>query len=132
MLRSPLLVIGHILTVDILGLVQKMVGGPEYNNTGSYSRRSLPFSPLTRFSPSPPPLLPAPLFAPATQTKRRQGIIGYLPEYLQDRTIDNPFSQRCQLSLQRHTTSFLALNKTAESVVSVIRMRPGKMDLKKE
>ena len=27
MLRSPLLVIGHVLTVDVIGLVQKMVGG---------------------------------------------------------------------------------------------------------
>ena len=102
MLRSPLLVIGHILTVDILGLVQKMFGGPEYNNTGSYSRRSLPFSPLTRFSPS--PLLPAPLFAPATQTKRRQGIIGYLPEYLQDRTIDEITLFRSAVSYHYNAT----------------------------
>ena len=27
MLRSPLFVIGHVMTVDIIGLVQKMVGG---------------------------------------------------------------------------------------------------------
>ena len=27
MLRSPLLVIGHVLTVDVIELVQKMVGG---------------------------------------------------------------------------------------------------------
>ena len=36
----------------------------EYKNNGSYSRRSLPFSPLSHFSPSPSPSL----FAPATQT----------------------------------------------------------------
>ena len=36
----------------------------EYKNTGSYSRHSLHFSPLSLFSPSP---LPPPLFAPATQ-----------------------------------------------------------------
>ena len=55
MLRSALLMIGHVLTVDFIGLVQKMVGGIQ-KLTGSYSRRSLPFSSLSRFSPSPLPL----------------------------------------------------------------------------
>lgn len=44
MLRSSLLVIGHILTVDIKGLVKKMVGGIE--NNASFSRHSLAFSPV--------------------------------------------------------------------------------------
>ena len=42
MLRSPVLVIGQVLTIDIIALVKKMVG--EIQNTGCYSRRSLPFS----------------------------------------------------------------------------------------
>ena len=41
MLRSPLPVIGHVLTIDVIGLVEKMVGG--IKNTDSYTRRSLPF-----------------------------------------------------------------------------------------
>ena len=36
MLRCALLVIGHALTVDFIGLVQKMLGGIQ--NTGSYTR----------------------------------------------------------------------------------------------
>ena len=36
--------IGHILTVDIKGLVKKMVGGIQ--NNASFRRRSLAFSPI--------------------------------------------------------------------------------------
>ena len=41
-----ILVIGHVFTVVVIGLVRKLVGGIQ--NTGSYSRLFLPFSP-TRF-----------------------------------------------------------------------------------
>ena len=54
-----ILVIGHVLTVVVIGLVWKVKLWAQYKNTGSYSRLSLPFS-FLRFS-SPPPL-----FAPAT------------------------------------------------------------------
>ena len=39
MLRSPLLVTGHVLTVDVIGLVHKMVGEwEEYKNTQSWTK----------------------------------------------------------------------------------------------
>ena len=38
-----ILVIGHVFTVVVIGLVRKLVGGIQ--NTGSYSRLFLPFSP---------------------------------------------------------------------------------------
>ena len=56
--------IGHVLTIDVIGVAEKK-SWAEYKNTGSQSRRSLPFSPLSRFSSSPSPSL----FAPATQAK---------------------------------------------------------------
>ena len=61
MLRGALLVIGHVLTVDIIGLVQKMEGGIQKH---LLLKRALPslFSSFPLFSLS----LPPPLFAPAT------------------------------------------------------------------
>ena len=68
MLRGALLVIGHILTVDIIGLVQKMVGGIQKHRLLKQVLPSL-FSSFTLFSLSPPTPypLPPPLFASATQ-----------------------------------------------------------------
>ena len=54
---APLLVIGHVFTVVVIGLVWKLVGGIQ--NIGSYSRLSLPFS-FSRFSPLPLPFLHLP------------------------------------------------------------------------
>ena len=62
MLRSPLLVIGHVLTVDIIGLVQKMVGGIQ-KNPAHAAGAPFPFCPLSQFSPSPSP----PHLAPTMQ-----------------------------------------------------------------
>ena len=56
MLRSHLLAIGPIFTVDVIGLVEKMVGAIQIHQP-LLSRRSLPFSPLSHFSPSPSHLL---------------------------------------------------------------------------
>ena len=51
MLRSALLVIGHVLTVDVIGLVQKMVGEMQKHRL---LLQKLPLSsPRSRFSPSP-------------------------------------------------------------------------------
>ena len=50
MLRGALLVIGHILTVDIIGLVQKMVGGIQKLRL---LKQVLPS--LFSFPPPPPP-----------------------------------------------------------------------------
>ena len=52
-LRSTLLLIGHVLTVDAVGLVEKIVAAIQ--KTGSYSGRPLPLSPLSRFSSTPSP-----------------------------------------------------------------------------
>ena len=65
MLRSALLVIGHVLTVDVIGLVQKMVGGIQKHRLLLQTLPSL-FPSLALFSPPPPPN-PPPLFAPAPQ-----------------------------------------------------------------
>ena len=61
MLRSTLLVIGHVLTVDGIGLVQKMIGGIQKHR---FLKQALPslFPSFTLFSLLPSP----PLFAPAT------------------------------------------------------------------
>ena len=57
MLRSALLVIGHVLTVDVIGLVQKMVGGIQKHRLllqtlpslfPSFALYSLPFLRLPR------------------------------------------------------------------------------------
>ena len=51
MLRSALLVIGHVLTVDVIGLVQKMVGEMQKHRL---LLQKLPLSsPRSRFFPSP-------------------------------------------------------------------------------
>ena len=60
MLRSPLLVIAYVLAVDIIGLVQKMVGGVQTKTPAHMAGPPFPFSLLSRFSPSPPP--PRPIF----------------------------------------------------------------------
>ena len=62
MLRRPLLVIGHVLTVDIIGLVRKLVGGIQKHRLLQQALPSL-FSSFALFS------LPLPLpslFSPAT------------------------------------------------------------------
>ena len=67
MLRSALLVIGHVLTVDAIGLVQKMVGGIQKHRLLLQTLPSL-FPSFALFSfPPPPQPHPPPLFAPATQ-----------------------------------------------------------------
>ena len=63
MLRSALLVIGHVLTADVIGLVEKMVGGIQ---THRFLQQALPsLFPFALFSlphtPTPP------LFASATR-----------------------------------------------------------------
>ena len=61
MLRSVLLVIGHALTVDVIGLVQKMVGGIQKYRLLYQALPSL-FPSLVLFSlPLPLPLLRVPL-----------------------------------------------------------------------
>ena len=61
MLRSALLVIGHVLTVDAIGLVQKMVGEIQKHRLLLQTLPS-PFSlPLFRAFLLPPPPNPIPL-----------------------------------------------------------------------
>ena len=62
MLRSPLLVIAYVLAVDIIGLVQKMVGGIQ-KNPAHAAGAPFPFCQLLQFSPSPYP----PHLAPTMQ-----------------------------------------------------------------
>ena len=62
MLRSPLLVIAYVLAVDIIGLVQKMVGGIQ-KKTVHAAGAPFPFCQLSQFSPSPSP----PNLAPTMQ-----------------------------------------------------------------
>ena len=60
MLRGALLVIGLVLTVDIIGLVQKMVDGIQKHRLLKQALPSL-FSSFELFSlPLPPPLLRLP------------------------------------------------------------------------
>ena len=55
MLRSPLPVIGYVLTVDVIGLVEKMVDGIKKTPT-LIAGAPFPFNtPLSHFSPSPSP-----------------------------------------------------------------------------
>ena len=61
MLRSPVLVIGHVLTATLSDYLRKWWA--DYKNTGSYSRHSLPFPLIRAFFP---PRLP-PRFEPTTQ-----------------------------------------------------------------
>ena len=58
MLRSHLLAIGPIFNVRRywFSCIEKKVGAIQIHQP-LLSRRTLPFSPLSRFSPSPPPLL---------------------------------------------------------------------------
>ena len=60
MLRRALLVIGHVLTVDVIGLVQKTVDGMQKHRL-LIAGASFPFPLFYDFLPSPP------LFAPAMQ-----------------------------------------------------------------
>ena len=53
MLRSPLLVIAYVLAVDIIGLVQKMVGGIQ-KNPAHTAGAPFPFCQLFNFLPPPP------------------------------------------------------------------------------
>ena len=75
--------IGHVLTVDIIGLVQKMEGGIQKH---LLLKRALPslFSSFPLFSLS----LPPPLFAPATQARLRGAKTVQLPV---------TFSMSCQI-----------------------------------
>ena len=67
MLRSALLVIGHVLTVDVIGFVQKMMGGIQKHRLLLQTLPSL-FPSFALFSLTPPPQPhPPPLFAPARQ-----------------------------------------------------------------
>ena len=61
MLRRPLLVIDHVLTVDITGLVRKLVGGIQKYRLLWQALPSL-FPSFALFSLRPPP----PLLTPAT------------------------------------------------------------------
>ena len=60
MLRRPLLVIGHVLTVDIIGLVRKLVGGIQKHRLLQQALPSL-FPSFALFSLPLP--LPSPFFA---------------------------------------------------------------------
>ena len=64
MLRSPLLVISHVLTVEVIGLVQKKMGGIQKHRLLKQALPSL-FHTFARFSLPPPPLP----FVPATQAR---------------------------------------------------------------
>ena len=56
--------IGHVLTVEVIGLVQKMVASAPF-----------PFPLFRAFLPPPPP----PLFAPATQARGTGHLISFFP-----------------------------------------------------
>ena len=69
MLRSPVHVIGRVLTITLSDKLRKWWA--DYKNTGSYSRRSLPFPLFRVFLPPPLP----PLFAPATQARSKIAVV---------------------------------------------------------
>jgi len=53
--RSPLLVIGHILTVDIIGLVQKNNDGRDTKTPALIAGAPFPFPRFRTFLPLPSP-----------------------------------------------------------------------------
>ena len=58
MLRSPLLVIGHLYTVDVIRLVRELVGRIQKHRLLKQALPSL-FHTFARFCLPPPPLVPA-------------------------------------------------------------------------
>ena len=71
MSRGTLLVIGHVLTVDFIGLVQKMVVGIQKHRLLYIAGAPFPFPLFRAFSLPPPP----PLFALATQANFKVPIV---------------------------------------------------------
>ena len=120
MLRGALLVIGHVLTVDIIGLVQKMEGGIQKH---LLLKRALPslFSSFALFSLSLPP--PPPLFAPATGT-----VTGDFLDELPNFQIDT-FSE-----LEEHSGRFaekkLCLCRNFISIYKINRTLRGRLGIR--